>query len=77
MLTPMAGFAFDDHTNLLQTKHTHGDMIEDIVSELQGSLDVWQDPLKASGDALDCDNPNKSYWYSVEYEWSASGQWKY
>ena len=41
MLTSMASFAFVDDTNLLQTKRTYGDTIEDAVCELQGSLDLW------------------------------------
>ena len=77
MLTSMAGFSFIDDTDLLQTNLTHRDKIEHIVGKLQGSLDVWLGTLKTLGGALDYDDPNKSYWYSVEYKWSASGRWKY
>ena len=57
----MAGFAYVDDTDLLQTKQLDSDTIVEIVDELQGSLDVWQGKLRASGGALDCDDPNKSY----------------
>ena len=29
------------------------------------------------GGGIDYDYPNKSYWYSVDYEWSGNGRWKY
>ena len=77
MLTQMAGFAYVDDTDLIQTKRLASDSIEDIVDELQGSLDVWQGTLRATGGALDCDDPNKSYWYSIDYEWNKHGRWKY
>ena len=73
----MAGFAYVDDTDLIQTKRLASDSIEDIVDELQGSLDVWQGTLRATGGALDCDDPNKSYWYSIDYEWNKHGRWKY
>ena len=40
MLTQMAGFAYVDDTDLLQTKRLDSDTIVEIVDELQGSLDV-------------------------------------
>ena len=77
LLTTLAGFAFVDDTDLLQTMHHSTDTIEHIVQELQGSLDVWQGTLNTTGGALDCKDPNKSYWYAVDYEWNAAGRWKY
>jgi len=77
LLTTLAGFAFVDDTDLLQTMHHSTDTIQDIVRELQGSLDVWQGTLHTTGGALDYKDPNKSYWYSVDYEWNTEGRWKY
>ena len=77
LLTILAGFAFVDDTDVLQTQHHSTDTIENIVDELQGSLNVYQGTLNTSGGALDCKGPNKSYWYSVDYEWNNEGQWKY
>ena len=57
----MAGFSYVDDTDMLQTKQYKRDIIEDIVSELQGSLYVWQGTLRAPGGALASDEPNKSY----------------
>ena len=57
--------------------HHSTDTITEIVRELQGSLDVWQCTLHTTGGALDCKDPNKSYWYSVDYEWNVEGRWKY
>ena len=57
----MAGFAFVDNTDLLQTMHHSANTITHIVSDLQGSLDVWQGTFHTTGGALDCKDPNKSY----------------
>ena len=48
LLTTLAGFAFVDDTDLLQTMHHSTDTIEHIVQELQGSLDVWQCTLNTT-----------------------------
>ena len=45
LLTSLAGFAFIDNTELLQNQHHSDETIMEIVDELQGSLDVWQDTL--------------------------------
>ena len=76
-LLSLVCFAFVDDTDLLQTMHHSTDTIEHTVQELQGSLDVWQGTLNTTGGALDCKDPNKSYWYAVDYEWNAAGRWKY
>jgi len=71
-------FAFVDDIDHLQTQHHKDETIKEIVDELQGSLDVWQGNLRSSGESLDCDDPNKSYWYSIDYnEWNSNGCWKY
>ena len=33
--------------------------------------------IKNSGGVLDCEDPNKGYWYSVDYEWTENGWWRY
>jgi len=70
--TTLNGFAFVDDTDLLQTQHHSTQTIEEIVEELYGSLDVWQGTHHSSDGALDCKDPNKSYWYGVEYEWNTA-----
>ena len=40
MFTELARFAYVDDTNLLQTGNTAKDTIDDIVIQLQGSLDI-------------------------------------
>ena len=62
------GFAFVDDTDLLQIQTYSTEILEDIVNELQGSLDVWHGTLLASGEALDCDDPNKSCCYGIKYD---------
>ena len=42
LLTILAGFAFVDDIDLLQTMHHSTDTITHTVSKHQGSLDVWQ-----------------------------------
>ena len=74
LLTTLAGFAFVDDTDLLQTSHHSTDTIENIVHELQGSLDVRQSTLNTTEGALDFKDPNKSYWYSVDYVWNSEGR---
>ena len=39
-LTTLAGFTFVDNTDILQTQHHSHENLEDIVDELQGSLNV-------------------------------------
>ena len=68
ILTTLARFVFVDDTDLLQTQHLSTDLQDEIVVELRGSLDVWKVTLLSSDGTLDCDNPNKSYWYGVDYE---------
>ena len=66
MLTQLAGFAFVDDTNLLQKqRHSNDTIVDEIVDELQGPLDTWQVTLNVLGGSLDCDDPDKSYWYSI------------
>ena len=48
-----------------------------MVEELQGSLDTWRGTLNTSGGDLDCDDPNKNYWYNIDYELNVKGRWKY
>ena len=38
---------------------------------------MWQGTIKTSGGSLDYDDSNKSYWYSVDYEWSENDRWRY
>ena len=77
LLTSIIGFAFVDDTDLLQNKQNPTNDIINIVDELQGSLDIWQGILRTTCVALDCDDPNKSYWYIVNYKWSSDRRWKY
>ena len=74
LLTQLAEFVFDDDIDLLQTQRHDNEVINEVIQQLQGSLDTWQDPLNTSGGSLDCDNPNKSYWYIIVYEWSSNGR---
>ena len=61
LLTSLVGFAFVDDTYLLQNQHHNDEIIEEIVEELQGSLDVWQGTLQCLGGSLDSNAPIKSY----------------
>ena len=77
LLMTLAGFAFVDDMDLLQTQHHHTDTLDEIVDGLQGSLDMLQGTLNTSGGALDCDDRNRIYWYGIDYEWNTNGRWKY
>ena len=61
LLTQLASFAFVDDTDLLQTQRYSNETIDDIVDELQGSLDTWKGTLNASRGALNCDDLDKGY----------------
>ena len=75
LLTSLAGFTFVDDTDLLQTQTYKDETIAEIVDNLQGSLDVWQGTLRTPGGALDSNEPNKGYWYRMDYDWN-KGRWK-
>ena len=77
ILTYLTGFTYVDDTYLLQTEHTNDDKIEDIIEKLQGLLTIWQSTFCLTNVSLDCDDPNKSYWYSINYEWNIHERWKY
>lgn len=68
----LVGFAFVDDIDLLQTHHDAQEIIDDINEELQGSLDIWQSTLRSLDGMIYCNNPNKSYCYSVDYEWNGN-----
>ena len=74
LLTSLAGFGFVDDIDFLQTQHYTNEPIFEIVDKLQGSLDVWQGTIRSSGGSLDCDDPNRSYWYGIDHKWKSNGR---
>ena len=76
LLTQLAEFAFFDDTDLPQTQYHNNETIAEIVEEVQRSLDTWQGTMNTSGGSLDCDDTNKSYWYSIDYKWNSNGRCK-
>lgn len=72
--TPLTGYPFVDDTDMLHTQHEADEPITELVDEFEGSLDMWQGTLRSSSGALDCNNPNKSYWCNIYYEWNSNGR---
>ena len=69
----MACFMFVDDDQYQQTAEDVYDSGEDVLAKSQAGLDQWVGFLQATGGAI---NPEKSYWYLLDYEWTPSG-WSY
>ena len=66
------GYSFVDDTDLVVGGNC--DYHDDITSEMQRALDLWQTGIEATGGAL---VPEKSFWSEVSFEWDETGQWNY
>ena len=66
------GYSFVDDTDLVVCGNC--DYHDDITSEMQRALDLWQTGIEATGGAL---VPEKSFWSEVSFEWDETGQWNY
>lgn len=72
ILSPMSlalilflGEMYVDDTDLIVTKHTYRTAF-DVQLDAQASVDAWGKLLISTGGAL---NPEKCYWYMVDYVW--------
>ena len=65
------GYSFVDDTDL-GICAAHLTEPEQVVSEMQRSLDHWEGGLRATGGAI---APEKTFWYLLNYKWHADGSW--
>jgi hypothetical protein len=65
------GYAFIDDTDLIQS-YSDQQSIEEVISEMQQSLDTWEGGLHATGGAI---APGKSFWTMVAFHWSSGNWW--
>ena len=69
----MACFMFINDDQLNQTEKDNTQPGEEVVPEAQRGLDSWVGYLSCAGGTI---NPEKSYWYLVDYLWTGT-QWRY
>ena len=66
---------FFNDTDLI-TSSPEGNL-EDMVTSMQGALDICQGVLRTTVGLLDWSNHTKCYWYCINYVWSEYGLWGY
>jgi ribonuclease HI len=66
------GYAFVDDTDLIQSNLNQQE-IEQVISDMQKSLNTWEGGLHATGGAI---VPGKSFWTLAAFHWSG-GNWRY
>jgi hypothetical protein len=66
-------FAFVDDTDLIHANQDRSVPTQQVLTQAQEALNLWEGLLRATGGAL---APEKSYWYLVEVT-RARGQWRY
>ena len=65
-LVVFAGIAFVDDTDIFYTARDNSASGEDILPQIQETLNLWEGLLRATGGAL---RPNKSFWYLLDWLW--------
>ena len=68
------GYAFVDNTNLVQTVRSQDETINDVMSKMQKSMDMWEGLIKATGGALLAE---KCCWWAIDFKWHSNGSWAY
>ena len=61
----MAGFAFVDDADLIQTARNTSDP-HALIRDAQEGLTLWEQLLRTTGGAID---PKKSEWAMLHYQW--------
>jgi hypothetical protein len=59
-------FAFVDNADTVQPAQTVEPTGEDVIQQLQPTVDCWEGLLQASGVTID---PSKSWWVLVDFVW--------
>ena len=72
-LLHLAGYAFVDDTDLIQSVDEDVSSFLQICEKMQSALDNWAGALRATGGALD---QKKSFWYGLDFVWEGT-KWKY
>jgi hypothetical protein len=70
--TTFAGYAFVDDTDLIITKIT-SISYQDVMTDLQDAVDMWEGGLKATGGAI---VPEKTLIFVIDFK-SSGGKWCY
>ena len=72
--THFAAYVFVDASDQCETA-LHSDIsTQDLMAQMQASLDMWEGGLRASGGAL---VPEKSHWYLIKFLWESEGCMRY
>jgi hypothetical protein len=72
-LVTMVCYAFVDDTDVVQSACNVIQPGEEVVPQMQSSVDRWEGGLRATGGAL---VPAKSHWYLIDFKWTGK-LWKY
>lgn len=68
----IAGFAFVDDTDLMQT----GKDKDDVFTRMQEGLHMWEGLVRATGGGLVVED-TKSSWWLLAFDWKDDGSWEY
>jgi hypothetical protein len=68
LVLELAGFAYVDDTDLLQTDT----FVEAVVQQMQRKLQLWQEAVGVTGGIL---SPHKCWWYLVQFQYK-KGKWE-
>ena len=80
VLFNLAGFAFVDDADLIQSMQNQSESSEQLVKKAQSGLKLWEELLRTTGGAID---PKKSDWAMLHFKWHhgkssiAKGKTKY
>jgi hypothetical protein len=72
-LITMVCYAFVDDTDVIQAACNVTQPGEEVVPQMQRSVDRWEGGLRATGGAL---VPAKSHWYLIDFVWTGK-LWRY
>ena len=70
----LAGYAFVDDTDLIQTGRGNETAAE-VAQEMQRGLSLWEGLVNATGGALVVED--KSTWWLLDFTWHEDGSWSY
>ena len=71
ILFNLAGFAFVDDADLIQTPNQPTQSVPQLIQAAQNGLKLWEECLRTTGGAID---PLKSDWVLLQYQWTG-GHW--
>jgi hypothetical protein len=70
----LVGYAFVDETYIVQIGHDGQATAQEVLHDMQDSIDLWCGLIKATGSAFSL---KKSRWWLLDFHWNPDGTWRY